>query len=120
MFGRTHKAQGTSCLRVPITIPGSGSNGDTANSLAALTADQIGRVMGCYISKYLANSSTQRPAIQVSDAAATFTNSEYIAAGEEYYRPATQDGAGSYLRSASASTIAAVAVFILTGSAAEN
>lgn len=120
MIGRTNKNQGTTALRVVITIPGSGSNGGLISTLAALTTTQQAMVMGVKIHKYLPNLTTQRPAMYACDSATVFTAAEYIAAGEDYYEPATIDGLSTYVRSASVSTIDALAIFIMTGSPTEN
>ncbi len=110
-------AQGTSILRLAITIPGSGSNGDTIANLAALTSDQQGRLVAVKIHKYLANSATARDAFYASDSATVFTNAQYIAAGENYYEPATRDAVFTNVRAVAAGTIAAVAIFTLAATA---
>jgi hypothetical protein len=119
-MSKEHMDQGFVVVRKVVAIPA--SNAASANiktwaTLASLTADQSARCIGVYCSKYLPNSATQRGAIQVSDSATVLTASEYIAAGEEYYRPVTQDCNNSYPVDPANAGINALAIFILTASA---
>jgi hypothetical protein len=105
---------GATKLRVVITIPANSGNGDLISTLASLTASQQARVMAVRIHKTAPNSATARGAFHAGPSAATWTASEYIAEGEHY----TDDGAAfdalnTYVRSASASTVSALAIFTL-------
>lgn len=110
---------------VAITIPATGGTGTQLSVLLA-AAGYAGDCNGLIIDTYLAgtagNAGAQRPAFLVATpragntaiAAADFTtHGRYIAAGQVYYDPVTTDTQLTYVQSASASTIVALAIVLL-------
>ncbi len=113
-----------SLRRFGITIPDNTGTGSTLLALlqaAGYTGDRVSAVM---LSGYQAGSGgTQRAAFVAANArvgtgtaiATTdfTTHGEYIAAGSPYYMPAEDDASLTYVRSASGSTVPAVATVLI-------
>lgn len=113
-----------SLRRFGITIPDNTGNGSTILSLlqaAGFTGDRVSAVM---ISGYQAGAGgTQRAAFVSANArvgtgtaiaSSDFTtHGEYVAAGAPYYYPAEDDASLTYVRSATGSTVAAVATVLI-------
>ena len=115
-MSREHMEQGFKTLRLIIAIPASNAAvGSIKNwaDLASLTGSQKAKCLAVYCSAYIANSATQRGAMVVSDVNSAFTNAEYIAQGQEYYRPVCQDHLNSFPADPANVGFNALAIFVL-------
>lgn len=97
--------------RCSITIPAAAGSGGQLLTLCGLTTAEIASCLGLQIHAKLADGTTDRPAILVSDVAA-MTNASAFAAGQAWYEPTIQ-ACNDYVKAASGGTITAqVSVYL--------
>lgn len=115
-MAREHMEQGYKTLRLIVQVPASNAAAGSIKSwadLAAFTPSQKAKCLAVSCSAYVANSSTQRAAMVVSDISTAFTNAEYVAQGQEYYRPVTQDHMNSFPADPANVGFPVLAIFIM-------
>ena len=109
-------------FRYAITIPDNTGNGSTILALLQAQGFQGSRCHGVIIRPYVPGvSGAQRaafvaacPRVTGGTIASTdfTTHGDYVAAGEAYYTPADADSSDTYVRSASGSTVSALAIVL--------
>ncbi len=116
MSGREHMEQGFKLKRVIVAIPAANASVGSIKTwadLASFSASDKAKCLAVSCSAYIANSSTQRGAMVVSDTSAAFTSAEYVPQGQEYYRPVVQDHLNSYPADPANVGFSVLAIFVM-------